>query len=140
MIEIFSAMSFIAETVSPTDLPLSAASEEPFSAICSIDRLFSAFLVIEALICSRLDVVSSTDAACSLVPCERDCEVALTCEEAPVSAAAPERTSPMTWESLPTMFASEFASTSRSERRSEEHTSELQSPCNLVCRLLLEKK
>src|SRR2546426_7870983 len=29
---------------------------------------------------------------------------------------------------------------SSSERRSEEHTSELQSPCNLVCRLLLEKK
>src|SRR2546426_8282012 len=28
----------------------------------------------------------------------------------------------------------------RSSRRSEEHTSELQSPCNLVCRLLLEKK
>src|SRR5256885_9570539 len=29
----------------------------------------------------------------------------------------------------------------RTERcRSEEHTSELQSPCNLVCRLLLEKK
>src|SRR5256885_5325292 len=26
------------------------------------------------------------------------------------------------------------------ENRSEEHTSELQSPCNLVCRLLLEKK
>src|SRR2546426_4760836 len=29
---------------------------------------------------------------------------------------------------------------SASSRRSEEHTSELQSPCNLVCRLLLEKK
>src|SRR2546426_12722815 len=28
----------------------------------------------------------------------------------------------------------------RGMRRSEEHTSELQSPCNLVCRLLLEKK
>src|SRR5256885_12179723 len=28
----------------------------------------------------------------------------------------------------------------RFELRSEEHTSELQSPCNLVCRLLLEKK
>src|SRR5256885_7117818 len=28
----------------------------------------------------------------------------------------------------------------QSQRRSEEHTSELQSPCNLVCRLLLEKK
>src|SRR5256885_2528610 len=28
----------------------------------------------------------------------------------------------------------------RNGPRSEEHTSELQSPCNLVCRLLLEKK
>src|SRR5256885_7952882 len=28
----------------------------------------------------------------------------------------------------------------RGQLRSEEHTSELQSPCNLVCRLLLEKK
>src|SRR5256885_8406595 len=28
----------------------------------------------------------------------------------------------------------------KSRHRSEEHTSELQSPCNLVCRLLLEKK
>src|SRR5256885_2708056 len=28
----------------------------------------------------------------------------------------------------------------RQRLRSEEHTSELQSPCNLVCRLLLEKK
>src|SRR5256885_11398792 len=28
----------------------------------------------------------------------------------------------------------------RDRKRSEEHTSELQSPCNLVCRLLLEKK
>src|SRR5688500_19493254 len=32
------------------------------------------------------------------------------------------------------------ASARRSWARSEEHTSELQSPCNLVCRLLLEKK
>src|SRR2546426_7975815 len=30
--------------------------------------------------------------------------------------------------------------TSGCDLRSEEHTSELQSPCNLVCRLLLEKK
>src|SRR2546426_3100778 len=28
----------------------------------------------------------------------------------------------------------------QARQRSEEHTSELQSPCNLVCRLLLEKK
>src|SRR5256885_2936109 len=31
-------------------------------------------------------------------------------------------------------------SDARRGHRSEEHTSELQSPCNLVCRLLLEKK
>src|SRR5205807_367661 len=31
-------------------------------------------------------------------------------------------------------------SVQRNTERSEEHTSELQSPCNLVCRLLLEKK
>src|SRR5256885_10651288 len=36
--------------------------------------------------------------------------------------------------------SSRWASTSASMGRSEEHTSELQSPCNLVCRLLLEKK
>src|SRR5256885_7005421 len=30
--------------------------------------------------------------------------------------------------------------TKQEQERSEEHTSELQSPCNLVCRLLLEKK
>src|SRR5256885_7701005 len=33
-----------------------------------------------------------------------------------------------------------FARRGPNEKRSEEHTSELQSPCNLVCRLLLEKK
>src|SRR2546426_12682303 len=37
-----------------------------------------------------------------------------------------------------TRSSSESSNTSRC--RSEEHTSELQSPCNLVCRLLLEKK
>src|SRR5205807_8347873 len=33
-----------------------------------------------------------------------------------------------------------MATSAGSTTRSEEHTSELQSPCNLVCRLLLEKK
>src|SRR2546426_5523696 len=38
-------------------------------------------------------------------------------------------------------FSTTGTITSRCRReRSEEHTSELQSPCNLVCRLLLEKK
>src|SRR5256885_14180484 len=36
--------------------------------------------------------------------------------------------------------ASPKVSMGESPERSEEHTSELQSPCNLVCRLLLEKK
>src|SRR5256885_13854858 len=40
---------------------------------------------------------------------------------------------------LPRHFGT-IPSLSEREKRSEEHTSELQSPCNLVCRLLLEKK
>ena len=42
----------------------------PWTAICSISRLLEAFWVIEAVISSRLEVVSSTEAACSLVPLE----------------------------------------------------------------------
>src|SRR5256885_966568 len=38
------------------------------------------------------------------------------------------------------MTAAQLGSGGRRDVRSEEHTSELQSPCNLVCRLLLEKK
>src|SRR5256885_13266340 len=40
---------------------------------------------------------------------------------------------------VPMPMRSSPSSTCR-HQRSEEHTSELQSPCNLVCRLLLEKK
>src|SRR3989454_4334055 len=51
-----------------------------------------------------------------------------------------------TWNGLiglkaaPTAAAPRLIATATTGRRSEEHTSELQSPCNLVCRLLLEKK
>src|SRR5256885_9463883 len=38
------------------------------------------------------------------------------------------------------VFAAKAELVRRMPGRSEEHTSELQSPCNLVCRLLLEKK
>src|SRR5205807_9577628 len=38
------------------------------------------------------------------------------------------------------LFAKHLGLQESQVRRSEEHTSELQSPCNLVCRLLLEKK
>src|SRR5256885_10404490 len=40
----------------------------------------------------------------------------------------------------PVVTATVRARGSTVRTRSEEHTSELQSPCNLVCRLLLEKK
>src|SRR5256885_6773045 len=44
----------------------------------------------------------------------------------------------------PWIYQTKVSTTPSSDRsmaeRSEEHTSELQSPCNLVCRLLLEKK
>src|SRR5688500_19809720 len=40
----------------------------------------------------------------------------------------------------PVVLLTAFSQKELVERRSEEHTSELQSPCNLVCRLLLEKK
>src|SRR2546426_4768708 len=41
---------------------------------------------------------------------------------------------------LPCVSYQGMLTSQRRPRRSEEHTSELQSPCNLVCRLLLEKK
>src|SRR3989454_7203325 len=40
----------------------------------------------------------------------------------------------------PTTTRTSTCCSSPRTNRSEEHTSELQSPCNLVCRLLLEKK
>src|SRR2546426_4937598 len=55
----------------------------------------------------------------------------------------------LTWEDCKSKFIARYAEPTirpiiaaqqRDVLRSEEHTSELQSPCNLVCRLLLEKK
>jgi len=54
-----------------TALPLSSAARAPLVAACSTCRLLSAFWLMDAFICSRLELISSTDAACSLVPCER---------------------------------------------------------------------
>src|SRR5256885_8461689 len=49
-------------------------------------------------------------------------------------------TSTKTPRSSPKASRARRASSTLKSARSEEHTSELQSPCNLVCRLLLEKK
>src|SRR5256885_5433572 len=53
-----------------------------------------------------------------------------------VAAHLPEPWLSACWPALPRQCGAGRAELSRSE----EHTSELQSPCNLVCRLLLEKK
>src|SRR5256885_9764957 len=52
-------------------------------------------------------------------------------------AAGYTLTVPATWTSGVFMV---LLTNAQGYQRSEEHTSELQSPCNLVCRLLLEKK
>src|SRR5256885_3554290 len=44
------------------------------------------------------------------------------------------------WQDLPSYRGWRWPDGISLAPRSEEHTSELQSPCNLVCRLLLEKK
>src|SRR2546426_6614820 len=54
-------------------------------------------------------------------------------------ASRDSRSSHTTWCTIPPPF-SFTARANHAVERSEEHTSELQSPCNLVCRLLLEKK
>src|SRR2546426_4881094 len=56
----------------------------------------------------------------------RATNVAGSCDHSMMSIFSPRSSRLKTWMRVP--------------RRSEEHTSELQSPCNLVCRLLLEKK
>ncbi len=58
--------------------------------------LVSAFWLMEALNCSRLVVVSSTDAACVLVPCDSDCAAAATSPDAPESEPTAPLTSPST--------------------------------------------
>src|SRR5256885_8224660 len=62
----------------------------------------------------------------------------------PISRAGRWRSAPPTatappWPAWSTSLPPPATESARA-RRSEEHTSELQSPCNLVCRLLLEKK
>src|SRR2546426_3290749 len=54
----------------------------------------------------------------------------------------PESVAPYAPACRAALVTSSYPGTSarRNGTRSEEHTSELQSPCNLVCRLLLEKK
>jgi hypothetical protein len=88
MMPILSAIDFMASTVARTASPPSAASFAALLAMPSVTLAFSVFWLIEALICSIEALVSSRLAACSLAPCESDCEVALTCSEAADSPSA----------------------------------------------------
>src|SRR5256885_11382479 len=58
----------------------------------------------------------------------------------PISKSSPPKSRSITCSRTPEEPATSSARNSTNTSRSEEHTSELQSPCNLVCRLLLEKK
>src|SRR5256885_8419786 len=60
-------------------------------------------------------------------------------EAATLAAAGSYRNSGQRCTAIKRMLAQDSVA-ERFIERSEEHTSELQSPCNLVCRLLLEKK
>src|SRR5256885_13051135 len=76
----------------------------------------------------RSIVVSDVDGdttSCRLLEADQLLSAANAC--APRTVTLGEGTHPVTLEAI-------------DGKRSEEHTSELQSPCNLVCRLLLEKK
>src|SRR5581483_4242068 len=72
------------------------------AAMRSICRLFSAFWVIEAFICSRLALVSSTEAACSLVPWESDWADEETWYDAADTASVTELTCAITPSSVST--------------------------------------
>ncbi len=115
-IEICSAITRMASTVSRTAVALPSASRAPRTAVCSVSRLLAALRVIDALICSRLDVVSSTAAACSLVPCDSACDVAEICTDAAVNAPAPALTSPITCDNRSSICARALPSVSREER------------------------
>src|SRR2546426_4282314 len=75
-----------------------------------------------------------------------DCHNGRRAPPALATLAPDDVSSPRPWSALISSFSARASSLPRGPRpprsrsRSEEHTSELQSPCNLVCRLLLEKK
>ena len=75
---IFSAIDFMASTVSLDRLAALLPRRVRPRGHLLLWRLFSAFCVMEALISSSEEVVSSTEAACSPVPCDSVWEEAAT--------------------------------------------------------------
>ncbi len=77
MIDIFSAISFIACTVLPTASPDSRASAAALMAMDSVCLAWSAFCEIEAVICSMAAELCSMAAACSTEDWDNDSELAV---------------------------------------------------------------
>ena len=85
----------------------------------SVTLAFSVFWAMDAVICSIDEVVSSTEAACSLDDCESDWAVAETWLAALVRLSAAVRTSPMIWVRRPIMFCMAFISSPTSSLLSD---------------------
>src|SRR5205807_8769557 len=82
--------------------------------------------------------------SCAVCPTDTVADNGVTMTEA-TGAFVTATTAVPLWPSLSAVIVADPAATPLTRPvlltvRSEEHTSELQSPCNLVCRLLLEKK
>ncbi|OIQ87167.1 hypothetical protein GALL_309550 [mine drainage metagenome] len=92
MIEMRAAIDCMAATVCCTAAPPSRAWEAACCAMASVRRALSAFCLIEAVACSSVAEVSSTEAACSEADCDRLCEVLETWVEAEDRLSAAART------------------------------------------------
>src|SRR5256885_477393 len=83
---------------------------------------------------------------CGSTPCVRACGLPASASRALASVfmaigwTDPHLAPPCAMTDTATDTANHCPAATPAPHRSEEHTSELQSPCNLVCRLLLEKK
>src|SRR2546426_6845627 len=98
------------------------------------DPTFGPLLVIGA---GGVQAELLADTACRPLPVSRQEIVALLGEVRALGVLRGYRGRPPA--DVPALVEA-IAGLTRLAQRSEEHTSELQSPCNLVCRLLLEKK
>ncbi|OIQ70468.1 hypothetical protein GALL_479180 [mine drainage metagenome] len=107
MIEMRAAIDCMAATVCCTAAPPSRACEAACCAMASVRRALSAFCLIEAVACSSVAEVSSTEAACSEADCDRLCEVLETWVEAASKWALESRTEVMVWVKRSTMARAE---------------------------------
>src|SRR5256885_2672438 len=85
--------------------------------------------------------ITATLAGCAPAPvAETDAESGALMAGSAGSAGAEAMAEGQTPAAVPSAGKRSSRASRATPPRSEEHTSELQSPCNLVCRLLLEKK